>query len=281
MAPTLGDEYEHGEPSERCNDQKARRRMDATIQERRRLQETARQGAARDRAAEAAEAAVADEGDWFDEWGRRIECWWLATPHRAELGGCMGALALHIAQRFERLLRASQLPHAGAGSALMPGAQAGCEWIGSEAQLQLPEFPGKVSPGPFVLPFVTPQVFFAFIQHTPCFFAFITPPSFPHTDFGHLRFTLPPIPRLLPRDTQLQSSAARLRGEKKRDQLEEEMARRPLTVGAGAGAAVAALLVFALARKERNGGPAGSEVAARMRVRKVHKWKGNGSSVRP
>ena len=146
-------------------------------------------------------AAIADEASWSREWIDRLDCWWVATPFQAGLSACMGAFTLHLANRFDTAFRASQAsltapvflpdltvfspcspcihqspflnaqallgkpPMASSSEGIAP--EAGCDWIKEKsAELQLPGFP-----------------------------------DFP-TD---MEFTLPPIPRLMPRMQFLES----------------------------------------------------------------------------
>ena len=119
------------------------------------------------------------ERTWLAEWRERVACWYLGLPLPAqrELGGCMGALALHIGSRLDASLHAIRaLPSrsnaflnapASTSSARAVGAATECEWVADEAQLKLP-----------------------------------AAPAFPaQLD----TFRLPPIPRLLPSWQRLQS----------------------------------------------------------------------------
>ena len=79
------------------------------------------------------------ETAWDAEWRTRIECWWmgLPMPTQARLGGCLGALALHLGSRLDTALGR---PPQSAAAPL--AAEAGCEWLAQrEEALQLPEFP--------------------------------------------------------------------------------------------------------------------------------------------
>ena len=83
---------------------------------------------------------------WFDEWGAKIEAWWLATPFQSELGACTGALGLHLLSRFELALRAWRQATGGGDAGAPPpaaAAEAGCELLSPQTsdQLHLPEFP--------------------------------------------------------------------------------------------------------------------------------------------
>ena len=84
-------------------------------------------------------------GAWHALWTRRIECWWMALPifEQEKIGGCLGALGLHLGGRFDAFIRTV----AGGGStpkAPAASAEPGCEWIsggGLLGQLELPSFP--------------------------------------------------------------------------------------------------------------------------------------------
>ena len=115
------------------------------------------------------------EKAWTNEWRRRFSCWFksLPGPTKTNLGGCVGALSLHLGSRLTAAWRAAQsrrgqqLP--AAASALK--AEAGCEWIQDKAaSLEMPEFP-----------------------------------EFP----ADMKFKIPPIPRLIPSWRLLQSSLFR------------------------------------------------------------------------
>lgn len=118
------------------------------------------------------EAGVDTNEAWSEEWSRRITCWWsgLPMPTQNQMGACMGALGLTIASRLDTAFRAAQgfLGQAPALSQPPAGAaEANCEWVTyGAAELQLPSFPA----------------------------------------FGEdFKFSLPPIPRLLPSQQMLQS----------------------------------------------------------------------------
>lgn len=102
------------------------------------------------------------EAAWLDVWLNRFACWWIGVPPlmQQQLGSCLGALGLHLANRFDSSWRAAGgTPMAGArfGGALR--REQGCEWVAERATaLDLPLFP----------------------------------------DLGSLIFTLPALPRLLP-----------------------------------------------------------------------------------
>ena len=65
---------------------------------------------AADRIGGAQRSECGDESDaWLALWRQRFACWWLALPgrHQAELGGCAGALMLHVGSRLDAAWRAS------------------------------------------------------------------------------------------------------------------------------------------------------------------------------
>ena len=115
--------------------------------------------------------AVASEGAFHLAWRRRLECWWALLPEATQerLGGCLGALAMHLASRFDsarRSVLAGDISSAGAPltSPLSFEAEDGCEWLrGRQALDELhlpptPEFPPsglrefKLAPAPQLLP---------------------------------------------------------------------------------------------------------------------------------
>lgn len=77
------------------------------------------------------------EQAWYQDWGQRLECWWVAYPHQSALQACVGALSLRLALRFEAAMRlAGKAPPQ--GNRAVP--EQSCDWVRDE-QLQLPEFP--------------------------------------------------------------------------------------------------------------------------------------------
>lgn len=87
-------------------------------------------------------APVATEEGWFKSWQGVIECWWVALPMptQTQLSGCIGAMGLHLASRFEATLarRGSSSPRAQGAAA----AESQCGWVPERlSQLQLPDFP--------------------------------------------------------------------------------------------------------------------------------------------
>lgn len=90
-----------------------------------------------------------DEQAWWDEWGQRLECWWITTPWKAAMQACYGALGVHIARRFKHFMH-PRGPSLGQSEA---AAEPGCEWVGQgEAQLELPDFPSLGGGLDFSLP---------------------------------------------------------------------------------------------------------------------------------
>ena len=88
------------------------------------------------------ETAMGEAG-WFGAWRTSLECWWvtLPIPTQTQLGGCVGAVGLHLSSRFDAAL-------ARVGATAAPGAREGvaaeseCEWVPQRLeQLQLPTFP--------------------------------------------------------------------------------------------------------------------------------------------
>lgn len=75
---------------------------------------------------------------WLAASRRRFECWWLGLPipTQTQLGGCLGALGLHLASRLDSMLGGG----GGVGAVHTPG----CEWIGKHngaTSLEMPSFP--------------------------------------------------------------------------------------------------------------------------------------------
>lgn len=153
---------------------------------------------------------------WYDEWEHRFQCWFMATPMRAGLSACFGALSLHLAQRFEAFTHGLSKGAAPHGAKSNAHAEAGCEWVSEEAgKLQLPEFP---------------------------------------TLGDGMTFTLPPIPRLLPSWEHLQTLAPaehqlatgeRAFGEGAREYVQGSIAEA--AVGGAAGLVLGMLLTFGVA----------------------------------
>lgn len=90
--------------------------------------------------------APRSEQAWWDEWGKRIECWWIATPHRAGLQACFGALSLVLTSHFEQFVR-----HRG-NHGVQPQVEHDCEWLEEGRALQLPDFPALGDSFDFVMP---------------------------------------------------------------------------------------------------------------------------------
>ena len=126
---------------------------------RRRRMESAGAGYAHVRVDAAAENA--EEQAWHLKWQRRLECWFVALPlpTQTQLGSCFGALSLHLASRFETAWRNAQAPLGGMGrvaEGTLPqgatvAAEPGCEWLEDHRRLQLPDFP-ELTGVPFTLP---------------------------------------------------------------------------------------------------------------------------------
>ena len=77
-------------------------------------------------------SALIDEQSWHAEWTRRIECWWTSTPYQSGLQACLGALGLTLGSRFDAFFNRPRKP--------VP-AQAGCEALMKQVEMELPEFP--------------------------------------------------------------------------------------------------------------------------------------------
>ena len=82
-----------------------------------------------------ASGELSSEMAWHAEWRRRLGCWWLTLPGplQMDLGGCLGALSLHLGGRLDALLRQP--------TRLAPNAEPGCEWVTEAEQIELPELP--------------------------------------------------------------------------------------------------------------------------------------------
>ena len=155
---------------------------------RRRLKQQRGVHLVRDRAARVQSVGV--DAAWLEEWHARVSCWWMALPMptQAQLGECMGALALALGSRLDSSLLAAQAligrstsgsaGGGGGGAPTAPAAEPGCEWVLMGEQISHPEMPTSFPP--------------------------------------NLDFTLPPIPKLLPSWQQLQSLAEERRAEERR-----------------------------------------------------------------
>ena len=106
-----------------------------------------RRRARRDRRRRTSMATAADvEEAWHDEWRERLMCWWLAErAHTEGLGACVGALSMHLAQRFEALRAAVGRGGGGGGGGRGGGgateaAAPMCDGLGTEP-VRLPAFP--------------------------------------------------------------------------------------------------------------------------------------------
>ena len=106
------------------------------------------------RALSHAGTAVRTGDDWSEEWTRRISCWWMSLPGptQGQLGGCLGALSLHISSRLDAAAAAAGLRSAAAREPAAAGS--GCEWVGRGVErLRLPSFPAfPTSDSSFILP---------------------------------------------------------------------------------------------------------------------------------
>ena len=169
---------------------------------------------------QAGQTLALDGGDftaWHEEWRQRLGCWWmgLPLPTQSQLGGCLGAISLHLASRYDAALRAINGPSANP-MAIAGAAEPGCEWINgasSAAGLRMPSLP----------------------------------------DFPAFDFALPPLPGrwLAPDLQQLQSrgrseqpllATERLRHGPSASSSSSEQRWGQVTAGAGAGAASALVL---------------------------------------
>ena len=83
-------------------------------------------------------------GGVADEWRERLMCWWLARAHREGLSACVGALSMHLAERFEALRAAVGRGGGGGGGGRGGGgateaAAPMCDGLGTEP-VRLPAF---------------------------------------------------------------------------------------------------------------------------------------------
>ena len=85
------------------------------------------------------ESALLSEDAWHQLWAERFQCWLVATPHRAALQACFGALGITLAQRFESFLGSHRGGQTRAPGAAEGATEPGCEWVSE--RLRLPEFP--------------------------------------------------------------------------------------------------------------------------------------------
>ena len=70
-------------------------------------------------------------GAWHALWTRRIECWWMALPivEREKIGGCLGALGVHLGGRFDDAFIRTVAGGGSTPKAPAASAEPGCEWI--------------------------------------------------------------------------------------------------------------------------------------------------------
>lgn len=106
---------------------------------------------------------LSSEADaWFDSFRKRIEEWWLVTPHREALSACTSALGLHLASRLESAYRSWRALQPGKSPPEQPPPsrtpEPDCAWVFDRAaQLDLPNFPTfPTRPSEFELPSVIP-----------------------------------------------------------------------------------------------------------------------------
>lgn len=171
-------------------------------------------------------AGLSEQESWLDEWEQSLSCWWvgLPVPIQAQLGSCVGALALHLGSKLDASWRLAQsalgrsaaLQGAAATSGVTPtgATDPRCTWAESTiTELDFPAFP-----------------------------------DFP------MEFVLPPIPRLVPR--WLEVSIAAPNGAivasgtgQHAGQVETRASGMtdalPLAMGAGVGFGAAALFICA------------------------------------
>lgn len=88
-------------------------------------------------------------------WRERFDCWWLALPKptQAQLGGCLGAVSLHLGSRFDAVL--------GLPSTKATDSPQECEWLSQrllekESEMlrslqDTPKFPAQLTQAPLVL----------------------------------------------------------------------------------------------------------------------------------
>jgi len=84
---------------------------------------------------------------WQEAWQSRLEEWWAALPmvDQAAMGNCMGALGLHLGARFQAARRAWLALRGKTDVAAPPptagAVEPGCEFIGEKSYFSLPDFP--------------------------------------------------------------------------------------------------------------------------------------------
>ena len=179
-------------------------------------------------------AAKDVDEEWHAQWRNNFSCWWLALPMptQGQLGACMGALALFVGSKLDVAWRGAQTAlgrsagaAAGGGAAESAACESRVDALLNRGSLQLPSFP-----------------------------------EFPND----LKFTPPPIPRLMPTWERMMS----LVEDSKVTVLAQEPMPQPepqprfsngvdytmpavLGAGAGAGLAIGALAAFALSSRRR------------------------------
>ena len=123
-------------------------------------------------------AETAGEDAWEAEWRRRVACWWigLPLPSQQQMGACIGALSLSLGSKLDAAWRSARGGGGGIGGgggggggggtrAQLSAVEPGCDWVNMEST-SLPSVPEMPS---------------------------------------QFKWTLPPIPRLIPTLRELQS----------------------------------------------------------------------------
>jgi|TARA_B100000513_G_scaffold66248_1_gene26210 hypothetical protein len=164
---------------------------------------------------------------WIDEWTDRVGCWWLSLPPstRTNIGACMGALGVHLAERLDEALRAARriagrssvAARAVAGGDKGHAGEHSCEWVSEEhgvehlhkARIQASDMPRGGSAGAPTGGDDDPTIRSSgVLEIEGSEFVEIklpTLPEFPPLELLPEGFTLPALPRLLPRILPLQS----------------------------------------------------------------------------
>lgn len=181
---------------------------------------------------------------WFSAWRRHFDCWYLGlpAPTQMQLGGCMGALALHLGSRLDAVARLALRSGNREPGGVLRASSAGdgaCTWLEQPSrEFVLPEFP-------------------------------------PLPEMPGANFLLPPVHRLLPSWEHLRQVRARSRDTLNivgtRDQGVGSSGATPILAGAGAGFAAGAVLVLGAIRwRRRCSSGCGAEPSRLQARRSLH-----------
>ena len=154
-------------------------------------------------------AADTEEQIWYEEWQQRFGCWWVAlpAPTQAQLGGCLGALGLHLGRQVSPQVS----PHPFLASCHAPvypndshrilstnltSSRLDAAWSAAHAAL------GRTPLARAPAPAAAAEQGCKWVQN-------VELPAFPELPLTLERFQLPPIPRLMPSWQELQSVGGR------------------------------------------------------------------------